>query len=108
MRVQNHGLAHYDSEPFSSIPLQTLHHYTAVRGLHISISGVCSTKNWSFGYESMLQSCNLPIQWQTLHETVPNLSYCQWTSKFPYCTHCTMKPVQNSQKHHYTGPWKVN
>ena len=33
---------------------------------------------------------------------MPTLSNCQWTSKFPYCIHCTTKPVQISHKHQHT------
>ena len=56
------------------------------------------TKNWSSGYECLLQLCNLS-NLARVYETVPTLSNCQWTTKFLYCTHCTMTPVQISQKH---------
>jgi len=52
-------------------------------------------------YVSVMQPAH-PCQQKIVYETVLTLSNCQWTSKFPYCTHCTTKPVQISQKHQYT------
>ena len=106
----------------SSIPLQTLHHsYSCIPGLHPHLEyatpvldphqqwlinsvervqkfalKVC-TKSWSSGYESMLQSCNLPTLASTrhyLHETMPTLSNCQCLSKFPYTV-----PIVATTKH---------
>lgn len=49
-------------------------------------------------------TCLYLCQQKALPETVPilyqldNYFVMQWTSKLPYCTDCTTKPVQNSQK----------
>ena len=109
----------------SFIPLQTLHHSyscTWLTSVHIwsmqhlgllptgsyQISGesaeVCTEgvhqklEFWIWVYVSVMQPAH-PCHQKTLYETVSTLSNCQWTSKFPCCTHCTMKPVQISKKH---------
>ena len=48
-------------------------------------------------FASVMQPAHC-CQQKTLPEAVPTLSSCQWTSELPYCTDCTTKPVQISQK----------
>ena len=121
----------------SSIPLQTLHHCCNCTWLTSYTSGVCSTcmellstgtyqlpgkseevctagitKNWSSSFESLLQSWNL----SALASRIQCLKLClfyetvkgQLNLPTAYCTHCTTKLVQISQKHHYTSPWKTS
>ena len=54
------------------------------------------------------QSCNHPSQQKKLHESVPILHQnCQWTSKFPLCTHCIPRNLSRSPRNTSTCtiPW---
>ena len=53
-------------------------------------------------FTSVMQPAH-PCQQKTLSETVPTLPNCQWTSEFPYSTHCYTKPIHIPQKHPLKG-----
>ena len=62
----------------------------------------CAPKTLDMSLCSSHATCLYLCQQKTLPETVPilyqldNYFVMQWTSKLPYCTDCTTKPVQNS------------
>jgi len=95
------GLHPSTSEVWSTCmgPLPTGTYINSLERVQKFALKVC-TKNMGV-YVSVMQPAH-PCQQKTVYETVLTLSNCQWTSKFPYCTHSTTKPVQISQKHQYT------
>ena len=50
------------------------------------------------------RTTNLPTLANRRHHPKLCLASCQWTSKFPYSTHCTMKSVQISRN----TSWKAS